>query len=88
MSTAAPISGQESGRKPAGEAMFSGGQSTDKGGDSAMLPDIHSNSQLAKPSMQMGYETHQASAPDAGVPRFGGANSKRLATGNAGGRPH
>ena len=53
-----------------------------------MLPDIHSNSQLAKPSMQMGYETHQASAPDAGVPRFGGANSKRLATGNAGGRPH
>ena len=49
-----------------------------------MLPEINAQSQMAKHNMAMGYETHQASAD---VPRFGGGSSKRLATGNAGGRP-
>mmetsp|Transcript_26377 Transcript_26377/g.35236 ORF Transcript_26377/g.35236 Transcript_26377/m.35236 type:complete len:121 (+) Transcript_26377:534-896(+) len=62
MSTAAPISGQESARKQGGEALISGGQSTDKG--ESTLPEIHTNSQLSKPSIAMGYETHQASGAE------------------------
>ena len=51
-----------------------------------MLPEINAQSQMAMHNnMAMGYETHQAAAEN--VPRFGGGSSKRIATGNAVGRP-
>ena len=57
-----------------------------------LLPDVSSSQMMTKPTVKIGYETHQvgSTGPDGqeeGAPRFGGLVNKRITTGNGPIRP-